>query len=93
MCSTERVRKRSTTFRNASQNQHVAIQKLLTFYSGYSLETNSLATQSAVLQNTANITKFGHVFSTQAGLISSNIFFFPIFPDFSITLNIGFHKK
>ena len=60
--SIELIRKRSRNFRNALRNQNVAIEKLAKFCSGYSLATNSMATQSYLLKNTATNTKFRYIF-------------------------------
>ena len=54
MCSTERARRRSRSSRNALRGTYVAAQLFPMFYSGYSLATKSLATQSGLLQ------KHGH---------------------------------
>ena len=63
VCSTERARKCSKNSRNALRGTYVAIKICGLFYSGYSLVTNSLATQSWLLQNPATNTKFINIFS------------------------------
>ena len=46
MCSTERARSRSKNSTNALRGAYVAVHMFPILYSGYSLTTNSLATQS-----------------------------------------------
>ena len=54
VCSTERARRRSKISRNALRDTYVTAQMFPIFYFGYSLVTNSLATQYGLLQ------KYGH---------------------------------
>ena len=64
VCSTERIRGRAETFRNALRNQNVAMQKLVIFCFGYPVLTNSLTTQSSLFQNTSTDTKFSSFIHT-----------------------------
>ena len=58
VCSTERLRQRSRNFRNALWNLDVTMQKVAVFSFCYSVEIDSLTTQSYLLQNTATKIKF-----------------------------------
>ena len=80
VCSTERARRRSKNSKNALRGTNLAAQIFRMFYSGYSKATNSLITQSGLLQKQGQFinTLF---FSTQAGFILS------IIPNFLICLN------
>ena len=62
VCSTERARRRPPNSRNALRGTYVAVQTFWIFYPGYSLATNSLATHSELLQNTATKTKLIIIF-------------------------------
>ena len=46
MCSTGRARRRSRNSRDVPRSIYVAIQSIVILFSGYSVATNSLATQS-----------------------------------------------
>ena len=83
VCYTERARRRSKNSRNAVGGKYVAVQIFRIICSGYSLATNSITTQSGLLQNTATITKFIIIlfFFTQGAFILS------ITPYFFICLN------
>ena len=74
--STERIRRRSRNFREVLRNQYAAIQKLVSFYSGFSLATDSLVSQSYLLRNTATNTKFRFIF-LHIGRIYVICHFFP----------------
>ena len=60
--STERARRRSLNSRNALRGTYVAVQTFWISYPDYSLATNSLASQSELLQNTATKTKLIIIF-------------------------------
>ena len=86
--STERAPRRSKNSRNALRGTYVADQFFRIFFSGYSVATNSITTQSGLLQNTATNTKFINIlffFSTQPGFILSIIVFFLICLNYSTT--------
>ena len=77
MCSTERARRRCRSSRNASRRNYVAVQNFVIISSGCFLATNSLTTQSWLLQNTASKTKFDNFpFTTEAGFMLPIIFLF-----------------
>ena len=79
--STERARIRSRKSRNASFSKCVTVQNFVTFCSGYSLATNSIVTQSWLLQNTVTKAKFDYIliFTTQVEFFSSISFHFLFF--------------
>ena len=91
VCSTERIQKRSRKFKSAFRNQYVTIQKRVIFCSGYSQATNSLATHSSLLQNTATNNKFNYIFYTQAGIMS--YINFPFFFFISLTIQLQYYTK
>ena len=72
------------------------MQKFVKFCSGNSLATNSLATQSHLLQNTANNTKFSCILYIQAGFMSSYYYIFSsstIWPKKFTSNSIKYNKQ